>query len=143
MLYIAKVSATFSSCADDTHVVYINGKQVNSNPSSNNLNQVIITPIPNDTRVVGVEVTNLWSGPGGWRGAFSDNSVVSDGSWKCSSTFTDGWQNVDFDDSLWPAASTTGSYANCNFFTSSSAKWLWIDINYDEAITIYCRKTLS
>ena len=133
----------FSSCADDTHIVYVDGKQVNSNPQKNNMNQAIITPIPSDTRVVAVRVTNLNEGPtGGFRGAFSDNSVVTDGSWKCSEVFTKGWQNVDFDDSLWPAASTTAWYSECNFFTPS-AKWLWTDKNRYTAITIYCRRTLS
>ena len=123
--------------------MYVDGKQVNSNPKENDLNQAIITPIPSNSRVIAVQVTNLFAGPaGGFKGALSDNSVVTDGSWKCSPTFTNGWQNIDFDDSLWPAASATGSYSNCNFFTSS-AKWLWTDRYYDKAITIYCRRTLS
>ena len=135
---------TFSSCADDTHIVYVDGKQVNSGPKEIAWNQAVITPIPSNARILAVQATNLWAGQGGWKGAFSDNSVVTDGSWKCSSTFTNGWQNVDFDDSLWPAAATTGALANgaCDGL-SSSAKWLWTDRNYNTAITVYCRKTLS
>ena len=144
MCVTAKISITFSSCADDTQIVYVDGKQVNSGPKEIMWNQVIITPIPNNTRVVAIQVTNLWQGQGGWRGAFSDKSVFTDGSWKCSATFTVGWQNVDFDDSLWPAAATTGDLSNgvCDDLLPS-AKWLWTDEFYNEAITIYCRKTLS
>ena len=132
---------TLSTCADDTHIIYFDGKQVNNNPKENEYNQVIITPIPSETKVIAVSITNLVD-EAGFRAAFSDNSVVSDGSWKCSSTFAYDWQNVDFDDSLWPAAATTGIISGCKDFPPS-AKYLWTDQQYKSVNTIYCRKTLG
>ena len=119
----------------------MDGKQVNSNPKENEWNQAIITPIQSKTQVIAVSITNI-AGAAGFKAALSDSSVVTDGSWKCSSTFTNGWQNVGFDDSLWPAAATTGATTSCGGFPSS-AKYLWTDKGYSSVITIYCRKTLG
>ena len=134
---------TLSTCADDTHIVYINGKQVNSNPRENAFDQAIITPIPRETKVIAVSITN-YEGGAGFKAALSDNSVVSDDSWKCSSTFSENWQKIDFDDRSWPAALTIGSTrpTACGGFPSS-AKYLWTDESYTSLITIYCRKTLD
>ena len=138
-MYAAK-GLTLSSCADETHIIYVDGKQVNSNPAVNDWTQTIITPIPSNARVIAISVTNIQNNAG-FKASFSDGSVVTDGSWKCSEKFTDGWQRVDFNDSLWAAPTTTGS-ANCNGI-NANAKWLWTDKYYKSLITIYCRKTLS
>ena len=130
------------------HVVYIDGKQVNINPGlagGIDFDQVVITPIPENTQVIAVSVTNIFMTFGGFRAAMSDGSIVSDSSWKCSIKFISGWQNIDFDDSSWPAAVTTGWAAVCSNFPST-AKFLWIDKFYTtlaSAVTIYCRKSLS
>ena len=97
--------------------------------------------VPVTAKVIAVQVANT-AGPGGFKAAFSDNTVVTDGSWKCSSALKNGWQNVDFDDSLWSAPLTTGTTTGCTGFTSS-AQWLWTGSDYNSIITIYCRKTLG
>ena len=130
-----------STCANNSHIVYVDGKQVNSNPQENEYNQTILTPIPNKTKVIAVSITN-YGGEPGFKAALSNTSVVSDDSWKCSSTFTDGWQKIGFDDSSWLPAVTTGSILACAGFPSS-AKFLRIDESYDAPIMIYCRKTVS
>ena len=92
-------------------------------------------------KLIAVQVKNT-GGPGGLKAAFSDSSVVSDGSWKCSSTLKNGWQNVEFDDSSWSAPLTTGTTTGCVGFPSS-AKWLWSGNDYNSLTTVYCRKSLS
>ena len=130
-----------STCADDSHIIYVDGKQVNSNPQENDYNQTIITPIPSKTKVIAVSITN-YGGRAGFKATLSENRVVSDNSWKCSPTFADGWQKIVFDDRSWPSAVTTGSIPACEGFPSS-AKFLWTDESYNALITIYCRKTLD
>ena len=125
-------------CSDHYHEVYIDGKRV----ASNALNVTSYVSVPSITRVIAIQVTNI-VGPGGFRAAFTDNSVVTDGSWKCSSTFISEWQNVDFDDSLWSAPTTVRTSSACSDF-SSSVKWLRASkYSKNSTSTIYCRKSLS
>ena len=119
----------------------MDGKQVNSNPVVNDWTQTIITSIPSDARVIAVSVTNIQM-TGGFRAATSDGKIVTDGSWKCSETFAEGWPNIDFDDSLWAAPTMNGKSGLCGGFITT-AKWLWTDKNYNTITTIYCRKTLG
>ena len=128
---------TLKVCSDDNHVVYIDGQQVATSP----FNTVSTSNVPKTAKVIAVQVTNT-AGPGGLKAAFSDNSVVSDSSWRCSSTLKSGWQNIDFDDSSWSAPLTSGSTTACTGFTSS-AQWLWSGNDYNSITTIYCRKTLG
>ena len=130
------------------HVVYVDGKQVNINPGLTgniDFNQVVLTPIPENTQVIAVSVKNIFMTFGGFRAAISDGSIVSDNSWKCSKKFISGWQNIDFDDSSWSAAATSGWADICLNFPLT-AKFLWIDKFYTTLasfVTIYCRKSLS
>ena len=124
-------------CSDDDHVVYVDGQQVANGP----FNVASNIAVPSTAKVIAIQVTNT-AGPGGFKAAFSDNSIVTDGSWKCSSSLRSGWQNVAFDDSSWSAPLTTGTTTGCAGFTSS-AKWLWSGNDYNSLITVYCRKTLS
>ena len=123
-------------CSDDDHIVYIDGKQ----ESTGTFNVTSSTNVPSSATVIAIQVTNI-KGPGGFKAAFSDNSVVSDDSWKCSPILTTNWQNVGFDDSLWLAPATNGTTTACDGFPSS-AQWLWTDVDYNSEITIYCRKFL-
>ena len=140
LVYVAQGNV-FQSCGDDTHIVYIDGKQVNSQDDQNKYATPISTPIPNDAKVIAVAVTNHLYGAG-WKGYFLDGSVVSDGSWKCTSEFYSGWMNVGFDDSNWPAPYISSAAGTCGGFPAS-AKWLWAKKGYNELITTYCRKTLG
>ncbi len=69
----------------------------------------------------------------------------SDENWKVSTEFVDGWQQTDFDDSQWQAASTYGYYGVWPWYkkvkwwpSSSQAQWLWSDARYDDN-TVYFR----
>ena len=134
-----------STCAANTHIVYLDGKQVSSNLGNGiDSNQVVITSIPNHAQVIAISVTNKFMTFGGLRAAMSDGSVVSDSSWKCTIEYVKDWQNVDFDDSLWPAATTTGWAAICEDFPPA-AKYLWANKYYyalTPTATSYCRKSL-
>ena len=106
---------------------------------------MITVSVPSTTKVIAVAATNHLYGAG-WRGAMSDGSVVTDGSWKCTSTFYDGWQNPGFDDSGWasPVVKDWTSGVGCPGFLSDAAvKWLWIDSTYSSLKTSYCRKSLA
>ena len=122
---------------------------MNSNPGQLGgieSNQLVITPIPNQAQVIAISITNVLMTFGGFRAAMSDGSVVSDSSWKCSLALaTAGWQSIDFDDTSWPAATTTGWSSVCSQFPPT-AKFLWTDRFYSSmiaAVTICCRKSLS
>ena len=138
----AKVSLnenrTLTVCSDDGHKIYIDGKEVFTNQLSNFSSKIFVT---NTLQVIAISVTNI-VGHGAFKAALSNSSVVSDGSWKCSSKFSYDWQLIDFNDRLWSAPTTTGSFDACYGFPSS-ARWLWTDKSYSSINTIYCRKTLS
>ena len=145
MLFAAK-GMLFTSCGDDLHDVFIDGKQVNSNADVVNANKglwsvPISTLVPLNAQLIAVAVTNL-NGAAGWKGSFYDGSVVTDGSWKCSANFYSGWQKLDFDDSQWLAPYQSGSTTGCPGFPPS-AKWLWSERNYNTLTTTYCRKSLG
>ncbi|MGY0635905.1 MAG: S8 family serine peptidase [Paraglaciecola chathamensis] len=72
-------------------------------------------------------------------------AFYSDENWKVSTEFVDGWQQTEFDDSQWQAASTYGYYGvwpwykNVKWWPSTSqAQWLWSDERYDDN-TVYFR----
>ena len=140
-MYDTVKSLAFLSCADDSHVVYFDGKQFNNNSKVGDWNQTIATPIPSNTQVIAVAVTNN-AGTAGWRGALSDGNAVTDGSWRCTSTYADGWQNVDFDDSSWPVPYMTQTSLGCVGYPSA-AQWLWTEKSYTATMTVYCRKRLG
>ena len=140
IIYVAKGNL-FQSCADDTQVIYVDGKQVNANNDQNRYPTPIVAIVPYDAKVLAVAVTNHLYGAG-WKGYFLDGSVVTDGSWKCTAEFYGGWMNVDFDDSNWPTPYISSAAGTCSGFPAS-AKWLWAKKGYNELITTYCRKTLG
>ena len=137
-MFVIDKNRTLAVCSDDSHKIYIDGKEVFNNSLYNLSSKVFI---PNILEVIAISVTNIHKF-GAFKAALSDGSVVSDGSWKCSPKLFSDWQLVDFDDSLWSAPTTTGSFDACNDFPSS-AKWLWTDKSYSSINTIYCRKTMS
>ena len=127
MLLITAPDWTLMICSDDYLKVYVDGKHV----ASSVLNVISYINIPSKTKVIATQVTNI-VGPGVFRAAFIDYSMVTDGSWKCSSIFTSGWQNIDFDDSLRPAPTTVEMNTACGGF-SSSVKWLQTSKDYDSS----------
>ena len=137
-MLLADKNRILAVCSDDSHKIYIDGKEVFTNHLFNVSSKISVS---NTLKVIAISVTNVL-GYGAFKAALSDGSVVSDSSWKCSPKFFYDWQLVDFDDSLWSAPTTTGSFGACYGFPSS-ARWLWTDQSYSSINTIYCRKYLG
>ena len=132
----------FTSCGDNEHYVYIDGKLARFNDNKDKYTIPISTIVPLNTKLIAVSITNR-DGAAGWKGSFYDGSLVTDDSWKCTSNFYSGWYKVDFDDNDWSALYTNGSpIAGCTGFPAS-AKWMWSEPNYNSLSTTYCRKTLG
>ena len=79
----------------------MDGKQVNDNILNSIYNKVLVTLIPKNIHLIAVHVSNVMD-KAGFKAVASDGSIVSDSSWKCTSVLTSGWQEIDFDDSMWP-----------------------------------------
>ena len=63
-------------------------------------------------------------------------TINSNGKWKVSTTFQEGWQDADFDDSTWVEATTHGMYGDTpwnknvsGLSSSSTANWIWSSDN--------------
>ena len=96
--------------------------------------------MPGGTRVVAIKATNF-GGPCGIKGIFAAGRLVTDKTWKCSSTGVPNWHSPTFDDSSWPAAremlngfpkSTLRGYR----VRGHGTKWIWSNF---PAKTVYCR----
>ena len=102
-----------------------------------------------DACVLAIKGTNVRSGAGIL--ASTSTGVVTDASWKCSSSGggaveQTGWHLPGFDDTAWAQAQVVapndgsfwlGVVAEIN----PAAQWIWTqDVSNDD--TVYCRKTL-
>ena len=121
----------------------MDGKQVKGKVLNSFDNQEIVTPIPKNIHVIAVHVTNVID-EAGFKAVSSDGRIVSDSSWKCTSVLTSGWQEIDFDDSMWPEPVMKINGYNCKGFpSSSSAMWLWTEHTFKTLNSMYCRKLLK
>jgi hypothetical protein len=136
----ATFTATMKLTTDDNYKVYVNGTLVDdvarvwSDPQTYS-----ITLFRNPTRknVIAVEGINTAKIDGLDRGVLVDiayteasvpRSIVSDTSWKISSTMVASWFDVAFDDSAWTAAVDEGAHGIAPWgmvFGTSDAHWLW------------------
>ena len=92
---------------DDRANIYADGKLVGN---TRYWSAVWNGLIPATTRVVAIHVTNP-TREGFAVASFSNGFKTSD-EWKCSDTETDGWSDVDFNDTEWSTAiSRTDGYA--------------------------------
>ncbi|MFG1605983.1 family 78 glycoside hydrolase catalytic domain [Actinoplanes sp. NPDC049265] len=106
----AATRATLAVTGDDTADVWVNGRAVTSSPrvtDSWKRAQTAEVPLVAGTNTVAVSATNTSAGPAGLLLKFGD--VVSDGSWKASTTGPSGWEQPGFNDSAWPAAKVTAA----------------------------------
>ena len=132
--------------ADDESWIYIDGQLIVYNTV---YFQTVTVIVPYTATVVAIQVFDTGGGWGGLLGSFSDGDVT-DASWKCTKTYSDGWNKSIFDDSAWPAAhamimngdpsSPWPSATNI----ASNAKWIWAG-SYQSPTTsiVYCRKLLG
>ena len=74
----------------------------------------------------------------------------TDGTWKCSTTFENHWNQITFDDSAWFDAHEIATYpggvwGNRVSGMTGNAKWIW-STKYGPAVAdrkMYCRKTIT
>ena len=119
-------SFTITVCSDDNHEVFVDSKLI----ARGSLNTPNIVSFKRSAKVIAIAVSNVRDNAG-FIVTLLDGSIVTDGSWKCSSIEVADWMNVDFDDSLWTSAATTGGRSYCSLGLSlSPAKWMWHDKYY-------------
>jgi len=103
--------------ADDTYVLFVNGKEVGTGQSSRNLNEYDITQhLVAGRNIVAVQAKNTSGNTAAIAARVSVRPVSggqwftfsSDPSWKCSSKVEPTWEGVLFNDQTWGAAKSFG-----------------------------------
>ena len=115
---------------------------MSSNMNLTHWSQPIETLVSSNAQVLAVKIVNRLF-VGGWRGSFSDGTVLTDRTWKCNSHYYPGWPNANFEDKFWPRARILTSLPGCRLGISADAKWLWTNADHYTAMTIFCRRSLS
>ena len=109
---------------------------------------LIVTFLVTGTHVIGIKCKDT-GGQAMTLASFS-NGQVTDGSWKCSRTYEDGWSSPYFDDSTWdkafeiaPNVAKTWPWHQIPGI-SASAKYIWLKKwNNVGKHTVYCRKVIN
>ena len=137
----------FKTCAAGIQAIYVDGEQIAKKVTKEGRNATTVTAaeVSRNAQILAVSVSSASVGSfKGWIGATSDSSIVTDDSWKCSSTYTSGWQNIDFNDVKWTVPIIKQANSNSCIGFPSAAKRLWIKKNnLSDSSTIYCRKSLG
>ena len=134
---------------DNAEEVYFNGVLLGKSNDWKNANsyKVTLQPGKNVLAVKGMD-------HGGIAALLAEisqggNIIVSDTSWKVSTTGHAGWEKVGFDDSNWAAATAYGPYGMspwgkqvAGFPSNSAAQWIW-SANWNADDTVYFRYTLT
>lgn len=146
---------TFTSCADDFHWVYFDGKLAASNAYPNQCCQEVKATMPANTQVVAVKVSNgNGAGGAGWRGYFSDGVMSDSDNWKCTKATIGStelsWTLPGYDDGgWWHPTSKMNYWGPCPYNSAypANARWLWLNLEgsfTDNAyVTIYCRRNIG
>ena len=87
-------------------VLYIDGVELPTSPNADVMYKADSFEIPPSICAVAMkcDVSNLSAN--GFCMASSDNGYVTDDTWRCTIAFEEGWYEVDYGDSSWPAAFT-------------------------------------
>ena len=78
-----------------------------------------------------------------------NTGLVTDSSWKCTSTYQQGWYNLDFDDSPWSPAYEIAVNDGNNVWSrpregiSLDAYWIWTPRWRFGDKNVYCRRLLT
>lgn len=75
----------------------------------------------------------------------SGANFVTDRSWKCTATFSPGWETASFDDSSWDEATHLGKHGKRPWEKITGididAFWIWTNKSFSDNV-VFCRKTL-
>jgi hypothetical protein len=140
----------FKSKAVQYHWVYADGVLVGH---SEMYNEVLTSYLPRTTRLIAVEVFNSNdSFVNGLIGSVSNSneSVLTDITWKCSQNVAVNWTQPDFNDGHWPYASAEKRGGKVRG-VSANASWIWggkrsetVSSNHISYRNFfYCRKSLA
>lgn len=86
--------------------------------------------------------------PPSWEGGILgslENGVVTDTSWKCTTSAETGWNMRTYQDDNWPMATSYGPNSASTFpwgniqDIDSSALWIWTQDNKND-VEVYCRR---
>ena len=127
---ITDADKELSITVDNEMELYIDGvpNPINSDPSAKDWTVTKRILMPVRSRVIAVKATDkgLWAG---LLASASDDSLLSDGTWKVSTVASDGWTKPEFDDSNWEQATELGQHGmepwKARDLISSKAKWIW------------------
>jgi alpha-L-rhamnosidase len=111
----AVARTTLVVTGDDTADVWVNGTKVSSSrraaDSWKRATTVDVTAwLRTGSNTVALAATNTTTGPAGVIAKL--DPVVTDASWKASTTAPGGWEQPSFDDSGWPAAKSLAAYGS-------------------------------
>jgi hypothetical protein len=132
--------------ADDVDYVYFNGTYLGNSSAWTELKYYTPTLRPG-LNVIAAKVVDT----GGYAGflaamKWAGGSIVSDASWKVSTTLADGWNSLTFDDSGWVSATTHGVYGTgpwgagvSGFLGGTGAQWIWTPNYYNGDRELYVR----
>lgn len=132
---------------DDSYRIFYNGAELTGIPIDNVWNTPNVIDLPCIVKVIAVQGIN-YGDKGGIIASTNDGYVLSNSSWKCRNVSVVGWQNVSFDDRLWPPAYQIQPYFDCEPLSAirKEAYWIWTS-QYDAGApnpdnNIFCRLTL-
>ncbi|ESN94078.1 hypothetical protein HELRODRAFT_180246 [Helobdella robusta] len=98
--------------------------------------------LPDQLYVVAVFSRNT-DGIGGMKAETADDYIFTNSTWKCTNNFYNGWYDVGYNDSSWPAA-VIGRLQSANTFSlipNGVANWIFGPIDCQDClIDFYCRK---
>jgi hypothetical protein len=107
-------SAVLRVNTDDDEVTYVNGVKVAELAGSFQTSRIVdVKPqLVAGTNVIAIQARNGAVGPAGALAklVLGSTNIVTDASWKASTTGPDGWTTQGFDDSAWPNAFANGAY---------------------------------
>ena len=130
--------ATMIFTADNAVEAFVNGASVGSSSNWKQGTTVAIDLAPGD--VIAVNATDA----GGIAGFLAhitrgSDTIVSDATWKVTTTAPPGWQLPTYDDSTWDTATPYGPYGIApwhtnvtGFPTTSTAQWIWTNDNNND-----------
>jgi len=136
---------------DNEMELFIDGERhkISDDPSAKDWMQTKKVTLPAKARVIAVKATDRGL-QAGLLASVTGDSLLSDKTWKVSTTEVDGWTSPDFDDSQWQPVTEIGPHGMNPWKTRSmispKATWIWSATTYYadyNAHVVYFRYRIS